>query len=76
MRELGWYRTKLPMHSDHYVSVVCPHLSSSFVIYLPDLWQLPAETPSSETGETLREIAMNFAYEVSLFILVGFFNML
>jgi hypothetical protein len=45
------------------------------MIYPPDLWQLPAEMPSSEAGETWREIAVNFAYEVSLFILVGFFNM-
>jgi hypothetical protein len=35
------------------------------------IWKLPAETPSSEVGETLREMAFNVAYEVSLFIRVG-----
>jgi hypothetical protein len=33
------------------------------------LWQLPAETPSSEVGETWWEVAVNFAYKVSLFVL-------
>jgi hypothetical protein len=35
------------------------------------LWQLPAETYLSEAGETLREIVVNFSYEVSLFVLVA-----
>jgi hypothetical protein len=56
-----------------------PHSSPNLLI-IPDsstrsLWQLPAAEPSSETGEIWREMAVNFAREVSLFILVGFFNM-
>jgi hypothetical protein len=39
------------------------------------LWQFPAEIPSTEAAETLREMAINFAHEVSLFTLAGFFNM-
>jgi hypothetical protein len=39
------------------------------------LRKLSVETPRSEAGETLQEVAENFAYEVSLFILVWFFNM-
>jgi hypothetical protein len=38
------------------------------------LWQLLAEIPGSEAGETWQEMAMNFAYEASLFISLGFFN--
>jgi hypothetical protein len=30
------------------------------------IWQLAAEKPNSEAGKTWREIAQNFAYEVSL----------
>jgi hypothetical protein len=32
------------------------------------LWQLPEETPSSEVGETWREMTENFVYEVSRII--------
>jgi hypothetical protein len=32
-------------------------------------------THSSDAGETLQEMAVNFSYEVSVFIFVGFFNM-
>jgi hypothetical protein len=39
------------------------------------LWQLPIETTSSEAGETWQEMAVNFAYGVSLFIIFGLFNM-
>jgi hypothetical protein len=38
------------------------------------LWQQPEGTPSSESRETWTEIAVNFAFEESLFIFVGFFN--
>jgi hypothetical protein len=42
-----------------------------WVLTIPDsstraLWQLPAEIPSSGTGDTWQEMAVNFAYEVSL----------
>jgi hypothetical protein len=33
------------------------------------------QTPSSQAEETWREMTVNFAYEVSLFILVGIFIM-
>jgi hypothetical protein len=36
---------------------------------------LPAESSGSETGESWRKMAVTFAYEVSLFISLGFFNM-
>jgi hypothetical protein len=52
-----------------------------WVLTIPDLsiravWQLPAETSSSEAGETWRELAVNFSSEVYLSYLLGSFNML
>jgi hypothetical protein len=50
---------------------------SIWVLTIPEsstrtVWKIPAETPSSESGETWREMAVNFADEISL----SFFNML
>jgi hypothetical protein len=39
------------------------------------LLQLAAEPPSSKAGETWQEIAVSFAYNLSLFTLVRLFNM-
>jgi hypothetical protein len=39
------------------------------------LWQLPAETSGSKTGETWQEMAAEFCLWNISFILVGFFNM-
>jgi hypothetical protein len=41
------------------------------MIYQPVLSGSYQQTPSSQTEETWREMTVNFAYEVSLFILVG-----
>jgi hypothetical protein len=38
------------------------------------LLQQQAESSGSEAGETCREMAVNFAFVVSLFIPAGFFN--
>jgi hypothetical protein len=50
------------------LDVLCLHILS---IMIPDsfarpLRKLPRETCNSEAGETWREMAMKFAYEVSL----------
>jgi hypothetical protein len=37
-----------------------------------DLWQIPAEIPTSESLETCREMAMNFTNEISLSYFEGF----
>jgi hypothetical protein len=55
---------------------VHPHLSS----IIPDtstiaLWQKLAEKFGSKAEKTWQKVAVNFSYKVSLFILVGFFNM-
>jgi hypothetical protein len=36
------------------------------------LWQIPAETASSEAGKTWREMVVNFAYNYSFSHLQGF----
>jgi hypothetical protein len=59
---LGWYRTKRSMHCCHLSCILHPHL----VLIISDsstrvLWQIPAQTHSSVTGETWREMPFNFA---------------
>jgi hypothetical protein len=39
------------------------------------LWQTPAETPCSESGETWQEMAVNFADEISIAYSAELFNM-
>jgi hypothetical protein len=51
------------------------------VLIIPDLstralWQLPADTASSEARETWQEVATEFCLQSILFILVGFFIVL
>jgi hypothetical protein len=43
---------------------------STRLLNVPDsatraVWQLPADTPSNEAGETLQEMVVNFAYQIS-----------
>jgi hypothetical protein len=50
-----------------------------WVLIIPDsytraLWQVSAETRSTESGETWREMAVHFADEISLSYSSGFFN--
>jgi hypothetical protein len=59
-------RTRRPLHNDHFWYIVRPH--SDFLIfpdsYTRSVWQLPAETYSSEAGETwAKKRLVNFAYE-------------
>jgi len=56
------------MHCSHHASPAIPDSSTAAV------FQLPSETSGSEAGETWREMAMNFAYEVSVLMPVGFFT--
>jgi hypothetical protein len=50
---------KADMHCDHSWSVVRPRMSS--IPSTRALWQLPTSRPSSEAGETWREVTINFA---------------
>jgi hypothetical protein len=59
---LGWYRTNRSIHCCHLSCILHPHL----VLIISDsptrvLWQIPAQTHSSVTGETWREMPLNFA---------------
>jgi hypothetical protein len=53
---------------------------SIWALIIPDsftraVWQIPAQIPSSELGETWRELSVNVADEVSLSYYAGIFNM-
>jgi hypothetical protein len=62
-------------HCDHFRSDVRPHLSynHSWVIHQISIHYI--QSPSSEAGEAWREMGVNSAYEVFLFVLIRLLNM-
>jgi hypothetical protein len=72
----GWCYTRRPKHCVNFWSIVRPHM----IVVIADsstrdLWQWPRETSGSEAGDIWREMPLNFAYEVFIFVSVGIFNM-
>jgi hypothetical protein len=55
----GWNHTMLPMHCDYFSSIVRPIWALIFPgSSTRTVWQIPAETPSSETGRNLARISV------------------
>jgi hypothetical protein len=61
-----WYRTRLPMHYDHFWSVVRSHISSNNSWFIHRGCPEITSRDSSEAGETWREMALSFSYEVAI----------
>jgi hypothetical protein len=70
---IRWYRTRLPLHRDHFWSIVRPHLvyNHSWFVHQSSLDKLPAEAASTEAW---RKMAAEFCLRSISFILVGIFK--
>jgi hypothetical protein len=71
----GWYRTRRPLHWDRFWCTVIPFELSSLPIHTPELSGNCSRHLVAKQEEVGEKWPLNFVYEVSLFILVGFFNM-
>jgi hypothetical protein len=70
-----WYRTRCPIHRDHYWSIVVPHLRNNHSRFTHhSSLAVTADTPSSKAWETWWEMSVNLAYK-SLFHTAEIFNM-
>jgi hypothetical protein len=70
----GWYRTKRPIHFDHY-PIYCVSSSElkSFLIHPPEISGKYQQTPSRKAGETRQEMPANFATKYLFSHSAGFF---
>jgi hypothetical protein len=74
--ETRWDRTRHPMHWDHFWSNVSPHLSSNHSLFIHQSSQtITSRLPVVKQEQLGAKWPLNFAYEVSLFTPVRFFNM-
>jgi hypothetical protein len=73
----GWYWAGCPKHCNYFWFIVHPQFEFwSFLIHPPELSGNNQQRSCSKAGKTWWDMVVNFTYKITLFIPVGFFNML